>query len=476
MSRRFGSGSRGLFLAVAVFAVFGVFGCHASPDVPKVGVDVGVTQAALEFPSQVNYALGKPAQQSSELGPGWGAALAVDGNTDGDANHGPIAHTGTDRNPWWQVDLEQSRVIGQVVLWNRTDCCSNRLHKVYVLVSEAPFASNDLDLTRKQSGVHSYYFPGADQPDTSTARRMVVPVGVSGRYVRVQQSDTVNLPAGEYLQLAEVEVNPVAEPYVPNVAAAELTSQGTPIARFTADGDGSVGLSVIQDGIMPTPGSADPQQQYVSIAGSGASEEWVGYSFPTTQYFATVLYQAGIVSDGGGWFKTIRVQVRQNGAWQQAQNVRILPGFPYQNSGSNYQTFQLDFTPIGGDGIRIIGKPGGTDSFVSVGELRVYAGNPCATRSDGEACDDGDFCTTSDKCMNHQCVSGAPLDCGPPDQCHTQTTCDRGTGACSTAAVLSDLGCDDGNSCTVGDQCRAGTCMPGDVQGAMAPARRRTSR
>jgi len=64
----------------------------------------------------------------------------------------------------------------------------------YVLVSDQPFISTDLNTARNQAGVSSYYVPGyAGSPKTINVNR-------TGRYVRVQ------LAASQYLVLAEVKV------------------------------------------------------------------------------------------------------------------------------------------------------------------------------------------------------------------------------------------------------------------------------
>ena len=43
-----------------------------------------------------------------------------------------------------------------------------------------------------------------------------------------------------------------------------------------------------------------------------------------------------------------------------------------ENDGVNFETYWFNFPPIVGDGIRIDGTPGGSSTFISVGELRVY--------------------------------------------------------------------------------------------------------
>jgi RHS repeat-associated protein len=143
--------------------------------------------------SETNLALNKPATQSSD---GWGgvASRAVDGNTSGDWNAGSVTHTNLDSQAWWQVDLGSVQQINSVKVWNRTDCCSERLANFYVSVSDSPFNSTDLNTTLGQPGVSNYYTSGQGGSPTS------VPVNRTGRYVRVQ------LSGANYLSLAEVQV------------------------------------------------------------------------------------------------------------------------------------------------------------------------------------------------------------------------------------------------------------------------------
>jgi uncharacterized repeat protein (TIGR01451 family) len=86
------------------------------------------------------------------------------------------------------------RAIETIDLWNRTDSSTERLSDFYVFVSNTPFAGAGLDDVLAQSGVWSYHHAGAAAAQTS------VPVGRSGRYVRVQ------LSGANPLSLAEVQV------------------------------------------------------------------------------------------------------------------------------------------------------------------------------------------------------------------------------------------------------------------------------
>jgi hypothetical protein len=142
-----------------------------------------------------NVALGKTATQSSTFSAGTGAGNANDGNTDGNFTHGSVTHTNLDANAWWQVDLGAPATINSVVVWNRTDCCGDRLSDYWVFISNTPFNATDTPAALQvRAGTWSNHQTSA--PNASTT----IPASAAGRYVRIQLSGT------NYLSLAEVQV------------------------------------------------------------------------------------------------------------------------------------------------------------------------------------------------------------------------------------------------------------------------------
>ena len=84
------------------------------------------------FSKKTNVALTGTSSQSSLYGSS-GPALAIDGNLDGTHNAGSVSHTEEQTDPWWELDLGVAHQIDQITIWNRTDCCSDRLRN-YSLV------------------------------------------------------------------------------------------------------------------------------------------------------------------------------------------------------------------------------------------------------------------------------------------------------------------------------------------------------
>jgi hypothetical protein len=141
-----------------------------------------------------DMARGRPASQISTFGNAE-ASLAVDGNNCGDYSRGSVAHTGLAPSPWWEVDLGESKAIKAIQVWNRSDCCGDRLHNFWVFVSDRPFGGADTPAaSRARPDVWSTRVDEMPAPDKT------VVVHARGRFVRVQLDDK------GWLALAEVKV------------------------------------------------------------------------------------------------------------------------------------------------------------------------------------------------------------------------------------------------------------------------------
>lgn len=141
----------------------------------------------------VNIAFNQMATQSSTANDGV-ASRAVDGITNGLWGNGSVTHTESTLQPWWEVDLGSVQEIGGISVWNRTDCCSNRLSQFYLFLSDEPFNSDDPAVTQVQPGVFSVFQANYPNPDHTFI------LNQTGRYVRIQLQGT------NPLSLAEVEV------------------------------------------------------------------------------------------------------------------------------------------------------------------------------------------------------------------------------------------------------------------------------
>lgn len=113
-----------------------------------IALGILASHFALAVDVEHNWALhGKATQSSTALG--GDAQRAIDGVTDGNWISGSVTHTNEEIDPYWQIDLGASYYIDEVRIYNRTDCCKERLHDYIVFFSnsKAGFQHRDLNST-----------------------------------------------------------------------------------------------------------------------------------------------------------------------------------------------------------------------------------------------------------------------------------------------------------------------------------------
>ena len=145
---------------------------------------------------EVNRALNAFGTMSSESY-GASAERALDGNTDGNIDANSIAHTQHEEEPWIQVDIGFVDRITHITLYNRTDCCRDRLDDYHVFVSENQFTGTTIAEIQAEPGVWEYSNPAA--PDSSHDFAVNQP----GRYVRFMVNNSGD---PEPINIAEIEV------------------------------------------------------------------------------------------------------------------------------------------------------------------------------------------------------------------------------------------------------------------------------
>lgn len=158
-----------------------VFCKEEDPDPEKLDDRLWLVEENKDL-SLINLAFKKPATQSSTEFEAK-AVRAVDGNTDGNFGKGSVTHTSGENRPWWQVDLQSIHSISSVEVYNRTDCCGDRLKSFNVKLS-----------TDGKTWTDFYFASQAGSPTTIQCNN------VKARYVRIQLTGT------NPLSLAEVRV------------------------------------------------------------------------------------------------------------------------------------------------------------------------------------------------------------------------------------------------------------------------------
>ena len=134
-----------------------------------------------------NIVVGKAASQSSTFSHAANpiADKAVDGLVDGHFNVRSTTHTNRNAKAWWEVDLGANEIVYGVTVYNRLDCCGERLQNFNVSLTDA--SGKITKTTHFGVGVLVTY-------------PVHIPNGVVAKKVKVQLGGT------NYLQLAEVQV------------------------------------------------------------------------------------------------------------------------------------------------------------------------------------------------------------------------------------------------------------------------------
>ena len=147
---------------------------------------------------ETNLALTSTATSSSTY-PGGDASNAIDGDTNGAWSNGSVAHTlNTSSNEWITLDLGSPQYVDEIRVWNRTDCCSERLSNAYIFASSAPFP-NTTDL--QDSFDTATYANQLGNTSGVTENNMQVSQNI--RYIRLQLSGN-NVGSG-YINIAEIQ-------------------------------------------------------------------------------------------------------------------------------------------------------------------------------------------------------------------------------------------------------------------------------
>lgn len=103
--------------------------------------------------------------------------------------------------------------------------------------------------------------------------------------------------------------------------------------------------------------------------------DWWGYIWPQPYNFNQVVYETGTMFPDGGWYSgDLRIQVRRNFQWIDVPDVKITPVYPYSNAAGSQTAYTFSFPNTWGDGVRVVGTPGGALHFTSISKLAVFYG------------------------------------------------------------------------------------------------------
>ncbi len=264
----------------------------------RIGIDMdgdGIldsddAQPAVPNTTPVDLALAGTATAASVFDGSHTAAQAIDGNTIGYFDQNSMLHTQGGTNDWFQEDLGSNSQISMVQLFNRWDCCANRLANVSVFISQVPFASTGVSQTRAQLGVKEFFLSGVE------GALAQIPMQTAGRYVRVQLNDAANpVP----LQLAEVrvmgyEIASFTVPATQTVAAGQSANLSLTLNNPTPNASYTYTALNLPPGLSVNPATG-------AISGSVSSTAASSY---TTTVTATGTTGAGSPSVSFNWIIT----------------------------------------------------------------------------------------------------------------------------------------------------------------------------
>jgi len=145
---------------------------------------------------KTNLALMMPTGQV-DTAYGGASDRAVDGNTETSFGKGSCTHTKKTKDPWWWVDLQKDASVSRVMVWNRSDCCGDKLNDFQVRVLD-----KGTDMAKPEAWSDSSVCGGKNKVDArETGPKVVNCEKKEGRYVAIDLMKT------EYLVLCEVKVH-----------------------------------------------------------------------------------------------------------------------------------------------------------------------------------------------------------------------------------------------------------------------------
>jgi len=164
-------------------------------------------------------------------------------------------------------------------------------------------------------------------------------------------------------------ISPVAEnlPSAENLALAADAWVDAQILNPT--GGGLKDISVIRNGIR--------DENYDSFDGANPlDQDWYAIRWPRAVHANRVVYVEGKSFDNGGWWLSLRLQVLDpvSKQWRDVP-ASVSPAYDHSDHQAGrqpYTAFTFEFPTLTCAGLRVVGEPGGTAAFTSIGELEVY--------------------------------------------------------------------------------------------------------
>ncbi len=166
----------------------------------NIGIGRNTTQSGTSSDDLSDVETERSDEEYADLAEGQGYAVkAVDNNPDGNFANGSVTHTGFQDQPYWEVDLDYVSRIDSITIFNRTDCCKERLANFSILIGTSPIDARKLSDAKALKGVKEVV--KITRELNGPSEKFEMPSGTLGRYVRIQLSGNNTV-----LSLAEVQI------------------------------------------------------------------------------------------------------------------------------------------------------------------------------------------------------------------------------------------------------------------------------
>ncbi|MBO0810873.1 MAG: DUF4185 domain-containing protein [Microlunatus sp.] len=134
-----------------------------------------------------------------------------------------------------------------------------------------------------------------------------------------------------------------------------------------------ISKSVRQGGLAALT-NGDVSDSVDDYDGEVKSDSWWGFTWPQDRKLNQVTFTTGTPAADGGWYvDTPKVQVRIDGQWTDIDGQVYSTPFKPGSAAGDHATYTIHFPTTTGDGVRIIGTPGGDHTYSSMSELAAAA-------------------------------------------------------------------------------------------------------
>jgi hypothetical protein len=115
------------------------------------------------------------------------------------------------------------------------------------------------------------------------------------------------------------------------------------------------------------------EQAEDSWNGTHKDIDFWGVTWPRTHRMNTVVCTWGPRDYIAGWFDPPpTIQARVTGSWRGVSGLEIQPRYNATADVTNFTSTTFTFDVVEADGIRVIGRPGGSEAYTAIAEFEVY--------------------------------------------------------------------------------------------------------